>query len=63
MLGNDEGSLLGDFDAGGKAVRRSRCQMGPNEQASNHFVRVVYHSLADKTDQKKPLLKRILHRS
>ena len=23
----------------------------------------VYHSLADKTDQKKPLLKRILHRS
>jgi cyclase len=31
--------------------------------ASKNFTRVVYQSLADKTDQKKPLLKRILHRS
>jgi hypothetical protein len=35
----------------------------PSDQASKNFVRVVYHSLADKADQKKPLLKRILHRS
>ena len=35
----------------------------PTELASKNFIRVVYHSLADKTDTKKPLLKRILHRS
>jgi glyoxylase-like metal-dependent hydrolase (beta-lactamase superfamily II) len=35
----------------------------PSELASKNFIRVVYHSLADKTDTKKPLLKRILHRS
>jgi cyclase len=35
----------------------------PSEQASKNFIRVVYHSLADKSDEKKPLLKRILHRS
>jgi glyoxylase-like metal-dependent hydrolase (beta-lactamase superfamily II) len=34
----------------------------PSELASKSFIRVVYHSLADKTE-KKPLLKRILHRS
>jgi cyclase len=34
----------------------------PTELASKNFVRVVYHSLADKPE-KKPLLKRILHRS
>jgi cyclase len=35
----------------------------PSDQASKNFIRVVYHSLADKTDQKKTLLKRLLHRS
>jgi cyclase len=35
----------------------------PTELASKNFIRVVYHSLADKTETKKPLLKRILHRS
>lgn len=35
----------------------------PTELASKNFIRVVYHSLADKTEAKKPLLKRILHRS
>ena len=35
----------------------------PSDLASTNFIRVVYHSLADKTDQKKPLLKRLLHRS
>jgi glyoxylase-like metal-dependent hydrolase (beta-lactamase superfamily II) len=35
----------------------------PSELASKNFIRVVYHSLADKTEAKKPLLKRILHRS
>jgi cyclase len=35
----------------------------PTEPAANNFIRVVYHSLADKTDAKKTLLKRILHRS
>ncbi len=35
----------------------------PTELAANNFIRVVYHSLADKTDAKKTLLKRILHRS
>jgi glyoxylase-like metal-dependent hydrolase (beta-lactamase superfamily II) len=34
----------------------------PSELAAKNFVRVVYHSLADKPDQK-PLLKRILHRT
>ena len=34
----------------------------PTELASRNFIRVVYHSLADKPE-KKPLLKRILHRS
>lgn len=34
----------------------------PSESASANFIRVVYHSLADK-DTKQPLLKRILHRS
>lgn len=34
----------------------------PTELAGKNFVRVVYHSLADKPDSK-PLLKRILHRS
>jgi glyoxylase-like metal-dependent hydrolase (beta-lactamase superfamily II) len=36
----------------------------PTELASKNFIRVVYHSLADKPDTaKKPLLKRILQRS
>jgi hypothetical protein len=35
----------------------------PTELASKNFIRVVYHSLADTTETKKPLLKRILHRS
>ena len=35
----------------------------PTELASKNFVRVVYHSLADKPDDKKPLLKRIFRRS
>jgi len=35
----------------------------PSELASKNFIRVVYHSLADKPEAKKPLLKRILHRS
>src|SRR6195952_1800568 len=35
----------------------------PTELASKNFIRVVYHSLADKPDEKKPLLKRILRRS
>ncbi len=35
----------------------------PTELASKNFIRVVYHSLADKGEEKKPLLKRILHRS
>jgi len=35
----------------------------PTELAANNFIRVVYHSLADKTGAKKTLLKRILHRS
>jgi glyoxylase-like metal-dependent hydrolase (beta-lactamase superfamily II) len=34
----------------------------PTELAAKNFVRVVWHSLADKPE-KKPLLKRILHRS
>ncbi len=36
----------------------------PTELASKNFIRVVYHSLADKpAAEKKPLLKQILHRS
>jgi glyoxylase-like metal-dependent hydrolase (beta-lactamase superfamily II) len=36
----------------------------PTDLASKNFIRVVYHSLADKPDtEKKPLLKRIFHRS
>jgi len=35
----------------------------PSELASKNFIRVVYHSLADDQDGKKPPLKRILHRS
>jgi len=35
----------------------------PTELASMNFIRVVWHSLADKPDTKKPLLKRILRRS
>jgi glyoxylase-like metal-dependent hydrolase (beta-lactamase superfamily II) len=34
-----------------------------SDLASQNFIRVVYHSLADKPEAKKPLLKRILHRS
>lgn len=36
----------------------------PTELASTNFIRVVYHSLADKpAEEKKPLLKRLLKRS
>src|SRR5207244_7449553 len=35
----------------------------PTELASNNFIRVVYHSLADKPQAKKTLFKRLLHRS
>ena len=35
----------------------------PTELASTNFIRVVYHSLADKGEAKKTLLRRILHRS
>jgi cyclase len=35
----------------------------PTELASKNFIRVVYHSLADKQDTGRPLLKRLLHRS
>ena len=35
----------------------------PTELASKNFIRVVYHSLADKSDGKPPLLKRIFRRS
>jgi glyoxylase-like metal-dependent hydrolase (beta-lactamase superfamily II) len=36
----------------------------PTDLASKNFIRVVYHSLADKqATEKKPLLKRIFHRS
>ena len=35
----------------------------PTELASKNFIRVVYHSLADKPDGKPPLLKRIFRRS
>ncbi len=36
----------------------------PTELAGTNWIRVVYHSLADKAErEKKPLLKRILRRS
>jgi len=35
----------------------------PTELASKNFVRVVYHSLADKSDAPRPLLKRFFRRS
>ncbi len=35
----------------------------PTDLAAKNFVRVVYHSLADKPPEKKPLLKRIFRRS
>ena len=35
----------------------------PSALAAKNFIRVVYHSLADKQDGKKSLVKRILHRS
>ena len=35
----------------------------PTELAAKNFIRVVYHSLADKPDAKPPLLKRIFRRS
>ena len=35
----------------------------PTELASTNFIRVVYHSLADKPEAKPPLLKRIFRRS
>jgi cyclase len=42
-----------DFDA----------KWAPTELASKNFVRVVYHSLADKSDAPRPLVKRIFRRS
>jgi len=35
----------------------------PTELASRNFTRVVYHSIADKPDTRRPLFKRIFHRS
>jgi glyoxylase-like metal-dependent hydrolase (beta-lactamase superfamily II) len=35
----------------------------PTELAGKNFIRVVYHSLADKTETPKPLLKRIFRRN
>jgi glyoxylase-like metal-dependent hydrolase (beta-lactamase superfamily II) len=35
----------------------------PTELASKNFIRVVWHSLADKPEKKPPLLKRLLKRS
>jgi cyclase len=35
----------------------------PTELASKNFIRVVYHSIADKPDTRQPLFKRIFHRS
>jgi len=44
--------------------RSARMIWAPTELASKNFIRVVYHSLADKpAPEKKPLLKRILRRS
>jgi cyclase len=42
-----------DFDA----------KWAPTELASKNFVRVVYHSLADKPDAQRPLVKRFFRRS
>ncbi len=35
----------------------------PSELAAKNFVRVVYHSIADKPDSKRSLLKRLLRRN
>ena len=35
----------------------------PSELAAKNFIRVVYHSLADKPDTRRPFLKRILRRN
>jgi len=35
----------------------------PSELAAKNFIRVVYHSLADKPDSQRPFLKRILRRN
>ena len=35
----------------------------PSELASKNFIRVVYHSLADKSDSERSSLKRLFHRS
>lgn len=35
----------------------------PTELASKNFVRVVYHSLADKNETERPSLRRLLHRT
>jgi cyclase len=35
----------------------------PSELAAKNFIRVVYHSLADKPDTQRPFLKRILRRN
>ena len=35
----------------------------PTDLAAKNFIRVVYHSIADKPDTRRPLLKRIFHRS
>jgi glyoxylase-like metal-dependent hydrolase (beta-lactamase superfamily II) len=35
----------------------------PSELAAKNFIRMVYHSIADKPDTRRPLLKRIFHRS
>jgi cyclase len=35
----------------------------PTELAAKNFIRVVYHSLADKDDAQRPSLKRFFHRS
>jgi hypothetical protein len=35
----------------------------PTELAGRNFIRVVYHSLADKPDTGRPSLKRLLRRS
>jgi cyclase len=45
--------LFADLDA----------KWAPTDLASKNFIRVVYHSLADKGEAKKTLLKRLLHRS
>ena len=35
----------------------------PTELASKNFIRVVYHSLADRKDSDRPLLKKLFRRS